>query len=181
MHVPSHVQNSFLRRANKVPFPSKVGLLKPIYTGEKYKGYIGQDNLLDYPILFFNNENIPLTYGQPVVFLPHLIDKIKAGDGKWKWLVMAKNIGEMEDNKKRQSTSDEQHHEQEEAEYKKTDSCKIIYCGVNPNDKAELKKSYEELEKLRKSKVDQKQRSNLVIEWIIENAISFDDMNLATN
>jgi len=177
-HIPGHIQNSFLRLVRKTRFTKSVGVLYPIYTGKTLlKKEIVQRGKLDYPILFFNNKGTELSYGQKVAFLPIIVGK---RDGKY--LIVATNavdyeihkLSDLPGNVKDTSYPPKVQKiinsiKDADTKYEKSDSYDIIYCGGKGNGA--------------KNRLGAKRKlsDNEVVEWIVKNAISFDDMNLATN
>jgi hypothetical protein len=182
MHVPGHIKNSLFRIGR--PFDKQVGILHPVYTGKKYRdktflhpiwvdGKLSENNerILDFPILFHNNKKVNLHFGQKVAFLPYLVSNTPKG----KWLVALGDIWDFEAHERAEGNEESDKGKlmiQQHAAYEDTDSFKIIYRGANPNNLKTLPKVYREKE-LR--------TDNEVIEWLVENTVSFDDMNLATN
>lgn len=182
-HVYGHIQNSFLRLVSGTKFTKSVGVLSPHYTGKKLPGRgLVNRGKLDYPILFFNDEDTALTYGQQIVFLPRIIGRRTDG----KYLVVATSIVDKAIHDASQGRINTAVTPQvkkainkvnlKEKDYQENpdtyDSYDIIYCG-GPGTKAIGKAGIKKKRLLT--------TSDAVIEWIVNNAVSFDEMNLGTN
>jgi hypothetical protein len=153
-HVAGHVQNDILRRGRS--FPKKGGVVFPhsdkvIEVLNWNKEPLKIQGHVDFPLMFINDDHEQLTFGQSVRFLLHIVGKIED-----KYLVVGRRII---DSKKHEAleASKSPAFEAIEEEYRRSADYEIIF------------------------KNNKDEEDHLTVKWLLNHALPFDEMNLATN